>query len=72
MSNRFSKLSTPLVADACLRLGLPLRVAPSGIRPLRAEMHLAGRVLPVKHYGSIDVFIRSAYSDYVMGIVSYR
>lgn len=59
LNNRFAKLSTPLLADACLRLRLPLRVAPSGIRPLRAEIHIAGRVLPVRHYGSVDIFLEA-------------
>lgn len=57
LSNRFSELSTPLIADACLRLELPLRIAPPGIRPLLVESHIAGRVLPVKHYGSVDIFL---------------
>lgn len=57
LSNRFSELSTPLIADACLRLELPLRVAPPGIRPLIAESHIAGRVLSVRHYGSVDIFL---------------
>lgn len=57
LNNHFSELSTPLIADACLRLGLPLRIAPSGIRPLIAGSHIAGRVLPVRHYGSVDIFL---------------
>ncbi|MFQ5795755.1 MAG: RraA family protein [Candidatus Bipolaricaulia bacterium] len=59
LSDAFSKLSTPLIADACLRLGLPVRVAPPGIRPLIAESHIAGRALPVKHYGSVDIFLEA-------------
>ncbi len=59
LSNRFSELSTPLIADACLRLGLPLRVAPPVIRPLTTESHVAGRALPVRHYGSVDVFLEA-------------
>ena len=53
----FSQLSTPLIADACLRLKIPLRLAPAGILPLTMESHIAGRVLPVRHYGSVDVFL---------------
>jgi 4-hydroxy-4-methyl-2-oxoglutarate aldolase len=37
VQEKFSELSTPLIADACLRLKLPLRLAPSGIRPLANE-----------------------------------
>jgi 4-hydroxy-4-methyl-2-oxoglutarate aldolase len=57
LNTRFSELTTPLIADACVRLGLSLRVAPSGIGPLAAESHIAGRALPVRHYGSVDVFL---------------
>ena len=52
----FIDLSTPLIADACVRLGVPLRVAPPGIRPVPAGARVAGRVLPARHYGSVDVF----------------
>ena len=55
----FSKLSTPLVADACLRLKMPLRLAPSGIQPLTIESHISGQALPVRHYGSVDVFLEA-------------
>ena len=34
MLEAFADLSTPLVADACLRCGVPLRSAHSGIRPV--------------------------------------
>lgn len=59
LSNRFSELSTPLVADACLRLGLSLRVALPIIRPVTIGSHIAGRVLPVRHYGSVDTFLEA-------------
>ena len=55
----FSELSTPLIADACLRLEIPLRLAPHGIRPLTIESHIAGRVLPARHYGSVDIFLEA-------------
>ena len=55
----FSELSTPLIADACLRLNIPMRLAPSGIRPLILESHIAGRALPVRHYGSVDIFLEA-------------
>jgi 4-hydroxy-4-methyl-2-oxoglutarate aldolase len=56
---KFSDLSTPLIADACLRLKLPLRLAPSGIHPLTIKSHIAGRALPVRHYGSVDIFLET-------------
>jgi 4-hydroxy-4-methyl-2-oxoglutarate aldolase len=55
----FTELSTPLIADACLRLEVPLRLAPPGIRPILPEHRVAGRVLPVRHYGSVDVFLEA-------------
>jgi 4-hydroxy-4-methyl-2-oxoglutarate aldolase len=55
----FSKLSTPLVADACLRLKQPLRIAPVTVRPLVVGTRIAGRVLPVRHYGSVDIFLEA-------------
>jgi 4-hydroxy-4-methyl-2-oxoglutarate aldolase len=59
VSDIFSRLSTPLITDACLRLGLPLRLAPAGIRPLLSGSRVAGRVLPVRHYGSVDIFFEA-------------
>lgn len=59
LSDAFSELSTPLIADACLRLRLPLRLAPPGIRPLMPGSHVAGRVLPVQHHGSVDIFLEA-------------
>jgi 4-hydroxy-4-methyl-2-oxoglutarate aldolase len=57
LHSKFLELSTPLVADACLHLKIPLRLAPPGIHPLTVESHIAGRVLPVRHYGSVDIFL---------------
>jgi 4-hydroxy-4-methyl-2-oxoglutarate aldolase len=55
----FSKLSTPLIADACLRLKQPVRRAPAGVRPLITGTRIAGRVLPARHYGSVDIFLEA-------------
>lgn len=55
----FSELSTPLIADACLRLNIPLRLAPSGIHPLSMETHITGQALPARHYGSVDIFLEA-------------
>jgi regulator of RNase E activity RraA len=52
-------LTTPHVADACMRLGIPVRCAPAGMRPLWKEVHLVGRVRPARHYGSVDVFLEA-------------
>jgi 4-hydroxy-4-methyl-2-oxoglutarate aldolase len=55
----FADLSTPLVADGCLRTGVPLRAAPPGIRAVRPGHKIAGRALPARHYGSVDVFLEA-------------
>lgn len=55
----FNHLSTPLITDACIRLAFPFRMAPSGIKPLVPDMKLAGRIIPVRHYGSVDVFLEA-------------
>lgn len=59
MHDRFAPLSTPLVADACLRLGLPVRAAPPELRAVNRGQRLAGRVLPVRHAGSVDVYLEA-------------
>ncbi|MFF0434024.1 RraA family protein [Streptomyces sp. NPDC004327] len=59
MLKRFAELSTPLLADACVRLGEPLRAAPAGVGPVVPGQRMAGRVLPVRHYGSVDVFLEA-------------
>ncbi|HEX6349481.1 MAG TPA: RraA family protein [Candidatus Dormibacteraeota bacterium] len=55
----FASLSTALVADACLRNQVPLRVAPAGIRGIVPGFRIAGVALPVRHYGSVDVFLEA-------------
>src|SRR4030095_2843893 len=59
LSRAFAELSTPLIADAALRLKIPLRIAPSGIQPVIANQRLAGPALPVRHFGSVDVFLEA-------------
>ena len=57
LNKAFTALSTPLIADACMRLGVFMRIAPIGIKPLVAGWKIAGRVLPVRHSGSVDIFL---------------
>jgi 4-hydroxy-4-methyl-2-oxoglutarate aldolase len=59
MAERFRQLSTPLIADAALRLKLPVRFAPAGIAPIIPGRRIAGRALPVRHFGSVDVFLEA-------------
>jgi len=57
LGQKFAELSTPLIADAALRLRLPLRIAPPGIGPVLFGSRLAGYAVSVKHFGSVDVFL---------------
>lgn len=59
IAERFTKLSTPLIADACVRLGVSFNVAPFGIRPVLLDSRVAGRTIPVRHFGSVDVFLEA-------------
>src|ERR1700675_1958654 len=53
------RLSTPHLADACLSTGTPVRCGPAGLRPLTGASVCSGRVFPVRHVGSVDVFLEA-------------
>ena len=53
MLMEFDGLSTPLVADACVRAGVPLLVAPPGIGAVIPGQRIAGRALPARHSTAI-------------------
>ncbi len=55
----FEDLSTPLVADACLRLDVSLRLAPFDLKSSDPSTKVAGPVRPARHYGSVDVFFEA-------------
>lgn len=62
MANPFeahAHLTTPHVADACMRLRVELRAAPAGLVPLVAGSRAFGPVLPARHRGSVDVFLEA-------------
>jgi 4-hydroxy-4-methyl-2-oxoglutarate aldolase len=56
---RLNGLTTPHLADGCLRTGVPVRCGPAGLQPLNADMRCVGRARPVRHIGSIDVFFEA-------------
>jgi 4-hydroxy-4-methyl-2-oxoglutarate aldolase len=58
----FAGLSTPLITDAALRLQLPVRIAPCGVRPVLPGTRLAGQARPARHFGSVDVFLEAMES----------
>ena len=51
--------TTAAVVDACVRLGVTPRLAPPGLTPLERGMRAQGRVLPARHFGSVDVFLEA-------------
>jgi 4-hydroxy-4-methyl-2-oxoglutarate aldolase len=57
MDDAMAGLPTAAVADACVRLGAPLRVAP--LRPVLAGRRVAGPAVPARHVGSVDVFFEA-------------
>ena len=63
IQDAFADLSTPLLADACIRCGVPLRAAPPGIAAVLPGAKVAGRALPARHYGSVDVFLVALGGD---------
>ena len=59
LERRFASLTTAHIADGVLRAGLPVRCAPAGIQARTPGLRLAGRVLPARHSGSVDVFLEA-------------
>ena len=52
-------VTTPNIADACVRLKVPMSLAPAEVRPLFRPVRAYGRALPVTHFGSVDVFFEA-------------
>lgn len=62
--------ATAQIADACMRLAVPFRIAPASIRPVApVEGLLYGPVIPVRHYGSVDIFLEALDSAPAGGIM---
>ena len=59
---RVAGLTTAHVADGCIRVGVPVRCAPSDVRAAFPAGQLFGRVLPARHVGSVDVFLEAFLS----------
>jgi 4-hydroxy-4-methyl-2-oxoglutarate aldolase len=58
-TDRLSNLTTAIVSDALVRLGLPIRALPAVIRPLAPEMRCWGPARTVRHFGSVDIFLEA-------------
>ena len=54
-----TSLTTAHIADACIRAGIAVRCAPAEIQAVVPGARCAGRVLPARHAGSVDVFLEA-------------
>ncbi|MCS5736015.1 RraA family protein [Herbiconiux daphne] len=59
---------TAAIADASLRVGVPVRTAPAALHPLFAGAVFSGPAMPVTHLGSVDVILQ-AIDDAPAGFV---
>lgn len=57
------EIATAQITDACIKEKISFYVAPAGLAsvlaPERTPNTLVGKVVPVRHYGSVDVFLES-------------
>jgi 4-hydroxy-4-methyl-2-oxoglutarate aldolase len=51
--------ATASCADACVQLGVPLRVGPLALGPIDPAWRVHGPARPVGHLGSVDVFLEA-------------
>lgn len=58
-ARRLGGLTTPHLADACLRAEVPVRCGPAGLAAIPPGARLQGPAAPVRHYGSVDVFLEA-------------
>jgi regulator of RNase E activity RraA len=56
---RFVALTTAHLADACIRAQTPVRCAPALLHAVVPGSRLAGRVIPARHAGSVDIFLEA-------------
>jgi len=68
LRRRSATLTTAHLADACIRAQVPVRCAPANTRAVVPGSRLAGRVLPARHVGSVDIFLE-AYESAAPGDV---
>ncbi len=59
LQRAYLDLTTAHVADALIRLGIPIRQAPAAVRPLLTGTHIVGAARPATHTGSVDVFLEA-------------
>jgi regulator of RNase E activity RraA len=59
LRRRFAAQTTAHLADACIRARVPVRCAPAPVRAVVQGGRLAGRAVPARHAGSVDVFLEA-------------
>ncbi len=59
LQRRTAGVSAANIADGCVRLGLPVRFGPPLLRPVMPGSRIAGRALPARHAGSVDIFLEA-------------
>lgn len=59
LRSRFAALTTAHLTDGCLRARVPVRCAPTALQAVIPGSRVAGRVLPVRHAGSVDIFLEA-------------
>ncbi|MFF7199366.1 RraA family protein [Streptomyces sp. NPDC008141] len=59
LRKRFATLTTAHLADACIRARLPVRCAPAAMHAVVPGSRLAGRAVPARHVGSVDIFLEA-------------
>lgn len=52
-------VTTAHLTDGCVRTGTEVRCAPAGMVALSPGARFSGRALPVRHSGSVDVFLEA-------------
>jgi regulator of RNase E activity RraA len=57
--DQFGELSTANLADACMRADVPVRCSHMSMPPVVPGGRLAGRALPARHAGSVDIFLEA-------------
>lgn len=50
-------VTTAHLTDGCVRTGVEVRCAPAGLAAITPGSRFSGRALPVRHAGSVDIFL---------------
>jgi len=59
LQHRMAGLSAANVADGCVRADVPVRFAPPLLSAVMPGSRVAGRALPARHTGSVDIFLEA-------------